>query len=52
MNPIWGNLIGAGIVLMTVVFVAIWYWAWRPRHKRKFDAMARLPMHDTDEDDR
>ena len=56
MSSFWGHAIGIGIVLMMLVFVAIWFWAWRPRHKRNFDAMARLPMRDVepgeDEDER
>jgi hypothetical protein len=27
-----------------LVFVGIWYWAWRPRHRASFDALARIPM--------
>jgi cytochrome c oxidase cbb3-type subunit 4 len=35
-------------VTLTVMllFIGIWIWAWRPRHRREFDAMARLPMSD------
>jgi len=28
------------------VFVAIWVWAWRPRHRSSFDELARMPMLD------
>ena len=27
-----------------LVFIGIWVWAWLPHHKRKFDALARMPM--------
>ncbi|MEO8936698.1 MAG: cbb3-type cytochrome c oxidase subunit 3 [Burkholderiaceae bacterium] len=51
MNPIWGPIAGAFIVLMMVVFIGIWIWAWLPYHKRDFGALARLPMTDEDGDD-
>ena len=51
MNPLWGNLIGVWIVLMMLTFIGIWIWAWLPRHKRRFDELARLPLEeDTDAD--
>lgn len=46
MNPIWGPIAGAFIVLMMLAFIGIWIWAWLPRHKRSFGEMARLPMED------
>ena len=46
MNPLWGHLIGAMIVVLTLVFVGIWIWAWRPRHEAAFLALAQLPMQD------
>ncbi|MCO5123681.1 MAG: cbb3-type cytochrome c oxidase subunit 3 [Rhizobacter sp.] len=46
MNPIWGPIAGAFIVLMMLAFIGIWIWAWLPRHKRNFGEMARLPMED------
>ena len=57
MSAIWGHAIGVGIVLLMLVFGAIWLWAWLPHHRRAFDALARLPMRDggvdqTREDDR
>ena len=48
MNPAWGQIAGAITVVLMVIFIGIWIWAWRPRHRRKFDAMARLPMTDGD----
>jgi len=44
MNPIWGPVAGAFIILMMLSFVGIWIWAWLPRHKRRFDDLARLPL--------
>ena len=46
MNPIWGPIAGAFIVLMMLTFIGIWIWAWLPYHKRNFGEMARLPMED------
>jgi cytochrome c oxidase cbb3-type subunit 4 len=36
----------SGIVtaLLLLVFVGSCIWAWHPRHKTAFDAMARLPL--------
>ncbi len=48
MNPVWGPIAGAFIVLMMLVFIAIWIWAWLPHHKRDFAELARLPMEDED----
>lgn len=46
MNPIWGPIAGAFIIVMMLAFVGIWAWVWLPRHKRKFDALARLPLEE------
>ncbi|MFV0476671.1 MAG: cbb3-type cytochrome oxidase subunit 3 [Parahaliea sp.] len=46
MTALWGNLIGAGIIVLMFCFVAIWFWAWRPRHQNNFKRMAHLPMED------
>ena len=48
MNPIWGPVAGAFIVLMMLVFICIWIWAWLPYHRRSFGELARLPMTDED----
>lgn len=48
MNPIWGPIAGAFIVLMMLTFIGIWIWAWLPHHKRDFAELARLPMQDED----
>jgi cytochrome c oxidase cbb3-type subunit 4 len=38
----------SGIVtaLLLLVFVGSCIWAWLPRHKADFDAMARLPLEE------
>ncbi|MGD9944172.1 MAG: cbb3-type cytochrome oxidase subunit 3 [Burkholderiaceae bacterium] len=46
MSALWGHMAGVITVVLLVVFIAVWYWAWRPRHKRNFDRMAQLPMED------
>jgi cytochrome c oxidase cbb3-type subunit 4 len=44
MSGIWGHLVGVWIVVLMLVFLGIWYWAWRPRHKDTFESLARVPM--------
>ena len=46
MSGLFGHLVGVLILLLMGVFLGIWYWAWRPRHKPAFDALAEIPMHD------
>ena len=46
MSPAWGPIAGVITIVLMLVFIGIWIWAWRPRHRRTFDAMARLPMND------
>jgi cytochrome c oxidase cbb3-type subunit IV len=46
MNPVWGHLVGVIIVVLMLIFIGVWIWAWLPFHKKKFDALARIPMHD------
>lgn len=48
MNPIWGPIAGAFIVLMMLTFIGVWIWAWLPHHRRSFNELARLPMSDDD----
>lgn len=48
MNPLWGHVAGVFIVLMMIAFIATWIWVWLPRHKRKYNALSRLPMQDRD----
>ena len=50
MNPIWGPIAGAFIIVMMLTFIAIWIWAWLPRNKRSFDKLARLPLEDEDDE--
>lgn len=49
MSAVWGNLIGVFTVALMVTFIGIWIWAWRKRHKRVFDRMARLPLEDDEQ---
>ncbi len=49
MNPVWGQVAGVMIVLMLVSFIGIWIWLWHSGHKKKFDALARLPMEDEED---
>lgn len=39
-------LYGIITVVLLVLFVVGWVWAWSPRRKREFDAAARLPLDD------
>ena len=44
----------SGIItsILLVLFVGGWIWAWSPRRKADFDAAARLPLDDSDTEDR
>ncbi len=46
MNPLWGHAAGVFTLLLMAAFIGIWIWAWRPRHRRTFGQLARLPMED------
>lgn len=46
MSEFWGRFAGVVTVVSMLVFVGIWFWAWRSRHERVFDRLARLPMED------
>lgn len=46
MNPLWGHAAGVITVILMLTFIGIWIWAWRKKHKRVFDRMARLPLED------
>jgi cytochrome c oxidase cbb3-type subunit 4 len=46
MSPLWGHLSGVITVILLLTFIGIWIWVWSARHKRKYDALARLPMED------
>ena len=51
MNPLWGHVAGVVTLVVMLVFIGIWAWAWLPQHKGEFDALAKLPMED-EEDER
>ncbi|HEX7062350.1 MAG TPA: cbb3-type cytochrome c oxidase subunit 3 [Woeseiaceae bacterium] len=51
MSTFFGHLVGVVILLLMGVFIGIWFWAWRPRHKPVFDALAEMPMRDADAGD-
>jgi cytochrome c oxidase cbb3-type subunit 4 len=46
----WGHLFGVVTVILMIVFVGIWYWAWRPRHRRTFERLATMPLEDLTRD--
>lgn len=46
MSAFWGQVAGLITVVLMLAFVGIWVWAWLPRHRRTFDALAKLPLED------
>jgi cytochrome c oxidase cbb3-type subunit IV len=50
MTPLWGHVIGIVTLVLMLLFIGIWAWAWLPHHKREFDALARLPMQDSEDE--
>ena len=42
MSPLWGHLAGIVTLVVMLVFIGIWIWAWLPQHKREFDTLARF----------
>ena len=48
MNPVWGQIIGIVTLIVMLLFIGTWVWAWLPQHKRDFDALAKLPMRDAE----
>lgn len=40
---------GIVTVVLLVLFLAGWAWAWSPRRKKTFDEAARLPLEDDGE---
>ena len=46
MSAFWGHLIGVIIVVLMLTFIGIWVWAWLPFHRKAFDTLSRIPMHD------
>ena len=49
MSSAWGHFAGIVTLFLMAIFIGIWVWAWRPRHKNVFDRMSRIPMSDKDE---
>jgi len=49
MSPAWGHVAGVVTVLLMLLFIGIWVWVWHSGHKAKYDALARLPMADSEE---
>jgi len=43
----------SGIIsaLLLALFVGGWIWAWSPKRKPEFDAAARLPLSEEDDQD-
>lgn len=50
MSPLWGDVVGIVTLIVMFVFIGVWVWAWLPHHKRSFDALARLPMQDGEDE--
>lgn len=50
MSSAWGHFAGIVTVFLMVIFIGIWFWAWRPRHKKRFDSLSRIPMSDVQTD--
>ena len=46
MSDVWGHLIGIVVTLLMLSFIAIWVWAWLPRHRQTFSRLAEIPMED------
>ena len=42
-------LSGIITLLLLLLFVAGWYWAWRPARRAEFEAAARMPLDDAAE---
>lgn len=45
-----GLLSGVVTIVLMLIFLGIWFWAWRPRHRRTFEQLARMPLEDLDPD--
>lgn len=43
-----GLLSGIVTIVLMLIFLGIWFWAWRPRHRRTFERLARMPLEDLD----
>jgi cytochrome c oxidase cbb3-type subunit 4 len=51
MNELWGHAIGIITVVLMLIFIGIWIWAWLPAHRKTFDRLAQIPMHDGSRDE-
>ena len=51
MNATWGHVIGVITLVLMLLFIGIWIWAWLPSHRKTFDRLARIPMHDQTSDE-
>lgn len=49
MSAAWGQVAGIVTVMFMLMFIAIWVWVWHSGHKAKYDALARLPMADSED---
>lgn len=45
-------LSGIVALILLILFVGGWVWAWSPRRKNDFDAAARLPLDDAEMEER
>lgn len=45
-HPLWGHVIGVFTLASMLAFIGIWIWVWNRRHRDKYEALARLPMED------
>lgn len=50
MNPIWGHFVGVITVILMLSFIGTWIWVWNKRHKKKYDALSRIPMNDGEDE--
>jgi len=50
MTPLWGHIVGIVTLIVMLAFIGVWAWAWLPRHKRAFDALARLPLEEPEDE--
>lgn len=41
-----GLISGITLILLIVVFIGIWYWAWHPKNKKSYDELAQLPLEE------
>lgn len=42
-----GTLSGIMTAVLMVLFIGIWIWAYSPRRRAGFDALARLPLEES-----